>query len=141
MIIGGQQALLLGLVLNTVLAVVGVGLITFGETFTNSYVAELVIRDIRSDYYRSLEEKSFGFFDSNSVGDLISRATMDLQSVNQFSANWVSNICDSVFVVGILSAIMYPINPVLTLLTLAPMPLIMYIQYRQFTQVRPSSGR
>jgi ABC-type multidrug transport system fused ATPase/permease subunit len=136
-IIGGQPALLGGLVLSTVLAVVGVGLLTFGETFTNSYIAEFIIRDIRSGYYRSIEEKSFGFFDSNSVGDLISRATMDLQSVNQFSANWVANICDSVFMVGACLLIMYPINPVLTLLTLAPMPLIMYMQSRQFTQVRP----
>jgi len=136
-IIGGQQALLSGLVMNTVLAVVGVGLITFCESFTNSVVGEFVVRDVRSDYYRSIEEKSFGFFDSNSVGDLISRATMDLQAVQQFSGNWFANICDSVFVIGASLWIMYPINPILTILTIAPMPLIMYIQYRQFTQVRP----
>jgi ATP-binding cassette subfamily B protein len=32
---------------------------------------------------------------------------------------------------------MYPINPMLTLLTFAPMPLVAYIQIKQFTQVRP----
>ncbi|MCX6649080.1 MAG: ABC transporter ATP-binding protein [Candidatus Bathyarchaeota archaeon] len=136
-IIGGQTALLPGLVLSTVLAVLGVGVFTFFETFANGYVAELVIRDIRSDYYRSLEEKSFGFFDSNSVGDLISRATMDLQAVNNFSANWLMHIFDSLFVVVACLWIMYPINPMLTLITFAPMPLVAYLQIRQFTQVRP----
>ncbi|MGD0803005.1 MAG: ABC transporter ATP-binding protein [Candidatus Bathyarchaeia archaeon] len=136
-IIGGQSTLLTGLVLSTILAVLGVGMFTFFETFTNGYVAELIIRDIRSDYYRSLEEKSFGFFDSNSVGDLISRATMDLQAVNNFCANWIMNIFDSLFVVTACLWIMYPINPMLTLLTFAPMPLVAYIQIRQFTQVRP----
>jgi ABC-type multidrug transport system fused ATPase/permease subunit len=136
-ILGNQPALLPSLVLKTIIVVIGVGLLTFCESFTNSYIAELVIRDIRSDYYHSLEEKSFGFFDTNSVGDLISRATMDLQSVNQFSANWISNICDSIFVIGASLVIMYPINPALTVLALAPMPLIMYIQYQQFTHVMP----
>ncbi len=136
-IIGGQFSLLSGLVLNTVLAVMGVGLFTFAESFMNSYVAEWQTRDIRSDYFHSIEEKSFGFFDSNAVGDLISRATMDLQAVNMFAGNWPTSITDSVFVVGACLLIMVPINPVLTLLTLAPMPIIMYLQYRQFTQVRP----
>ena len=136
-IIGGQIGLLPGLVLSTVLAVLGVGVFTFFETFTNGYIAELIIRDIRSDYYRSLEEKSFGFFDSNSVGDLISRATMDLQAVNNFCSNWLMHIFDSIFVVAACLIIMYPLNPILTLIALAPMPFIAYLQIRQFTQVRP----
>jgi ATP-binding cassette subfamily B protein len=103
----------------------------------NSYVAEWQIRDIRSDYFKSLEEKSFGFFDSNAVGDLISRATMDLQAVNMFAGNWPTSITDSAFVIGAALVIMVPISPVLTLLTLAPMPLIMYLQYKQFVQIRP----
>lgn len=115
----------------------GVGIFSFCEAFTNSYMAELVTRDIRSDYFRSLEDKSFGFFDQNSVGDLISRATMDLQSVNQFSGNWVMHICDSVFTLGACLAIMIPLNSTLMILTLAPMPIIMYFQYQQFTRVRP----
>ena len=136
-IIGGQRALLPGLVLSTILAVMGVGLLTFGESFMNSYVAEWQTRDIRSDYFKSLEEKSFEFYDSNAVGDLVSRATMDLQAVNNFAGNWPTSVTDSIFVVAACLLIMVPINPLLTLLTLAPMPLIMYLQFRQFTQVRP----
>lgn len=136
-IIGGQRVLLPGLVLSTILVVMGVGLLTFGESFMNSYVAEWQTRDIRSDYFKSLEEKSFGFYDSNAVGDLVSRATMDLQAVNNFAGNWPTSVTDSIFVVAACLLIMVPINPVLTLLTLAPMPFIMYLQFRQFTQVRP----
>jgi ABC-type multidrug transport system fused ATPase/permease subunit len=136
-IIEDQPALLPSLVLSTILTVMGVGLLTFAESFMNSYVAELQTRDIRSDYLKSLEEKSFGFFDSNAVGDLISRATMDLMAVNNFAGNWPTSITDSIFVVGAALFIMVPISPVLTLLTLVPMPLIMYLQYRQFIQVRP----
>jgi ABC-type multidrug transport system fused ATPase/permease subunit len=136
-VIQGQTLLLLSLVLKTFLAVVGVGVFSFLETFANSYYAELIIRDIRSDYYHSLEEKSFGFYDSNAVGDLISRATMDLQAVQQFTANWLSNMCDAIFVVAACLIIMFPINPILTLITLAPMPFIVYLQVNQFTRVRP----
>jgi len=136
-VVKGQLSLLPSLVLYTVLTVIGVGLLTFVESFMNSYVAEWQIRDIRSDYFKSLEEKSFGFFDSNAVGDLISRATMDLQAVNMFASNWPTSITDSAFVIGAALVIMVPISPVLTLLTLAPMPFIMYLQYKQFVQIRP----
>src|SRR5208337_2799866 len=136
-IIGGQSALLPGLVLSTILAVMGVGLLTFAESFMNSYVAEWQTRDIRSDYFKSLEEKSFAFFDSNAVGDLVSRATMDLQAVNNFAGNWPTSVTDTVFVIAACLLVMIPINPVLTLLTLVHMPLIMSLQFSQFTQVRP----
>jgi ATP-binding cassette subfamily B protein len=136
-IVKGQQSLLPSLVLYTFLTVVGVGLLTFFESFMNSYVAEWQIRDIRSDYFKSLEEKSFEFFDSNAVGDLVSRASMDLQAVQLFASGWPTNITDSVFVIGAALVIMLPISPMLTLLTLAPMPLIMYVEYKQFVQVRP----
>jgi ABC-type multidrug transport system fused ATPase/permease subunit len=136
-VVKGQLSLLPTLVLYTVLTVIGVGLLTFVESFMNSYVAEWQIRDIRSDYFKSLEEKSFEFFDSNAVGDLISRASMDLQAVNVFASNWPTSITDSAFVIGAALVIMVPISPMLTILTLAPMPLIMYLEYKQFVQTRP----
>ena len=135
---GGQYNLLPDLVLKIVLTVIGVGIVGgFAETFVNSYVAELMVRDIRSDYYHSLEKKSFGFFDSSAVGDLISRATMDLQSVQAFSASFVSNVCDAVFAVVAVLSIMFSISPTTSLIALVPMPLILYLQVSQFTRVRP----
>jgi ATP-binding cassette subfamily B protein len=136
-VVGGVYALLPDLVLKIFVVVVGVGLLTFGESFLNGYVAELIIRDIRSNYYRSLEEKSFGFYDSNAVGDLISRATMDLQAVQMFSANWISSISDALFTAVAVLIVMFSISPTMSLISLVPLPLIVYLQIRQFTAVRP----
>ena len=137
-VVGAQYNLLPDLVLRIVLSVIGVGLVGgFAETFVNSYVAELIVRDVRSNYYRSLEEKSFGFFDSSAVGDLISRATMDLQAVQNFSASFMSNVCDAVFAIVAVLTIMYSISPTMMLIALVPMPLILYLQVSQFTKVRP----
>ena len=112
-------------------------MVIFAITFVNSYAAELMIRDIRSSYYRSLEEKSFGFYDSSAVGDLISRATMDLQSVQAFLTSWISTVSDAVFTVIAVLLVMYPMNPTMTLISLLPVPLIAYLQIREHVQTRP----
>ena len=142
-IVGGQYNLLQGLVLKIILAVIGIGVVIFASSFVSGYVAELIIRDIRSNYYHSLGEKSFGFFDSSAVGDLISRATMDLQSVNSFLASpnmgvgWLGQICDGVFTVAAVLLVVYPISPVMSLVLFAPMPLVVYLQANLFIRVRP----
>jgi len=136
-IVGGQHDILSGLVLMVVISVVGVGVAIFAMTFVNSYAAELMIRDVRSGYYRSLEEKSFRFYDSSAVGDLISRATVDLQSVQAFLTSWISTICDAVFTVIAVVIVMYPINPTMTLISLLPVPFIAYLQVREHVQTRP----
>ena len=136
-VVGGQYNLLADLVLKITLSVVGVGIVIFAQSAVNGYYAELLIRDFRTDYYSSLEEKSFSFYDSSAVGELISRATVDLQSVQTFLATWISNICDAVFIVVAVFAVMYSISPTITLVALAPMPILAYFQITQFRLERP----
>ena len=136
-IVGGQFNLLPDLVLRVVISVAGVGMTIFAITFVNGYTAELIVRDIRSAYYRSLEEKSFRFYDSSAVGDLISRATVDLQAIEAFLTSWISNICDAFFTVIAVFIVMYPINPTVTWIALLPVPLIAYLQIREHIQTRP----
>ncbi len=136
-VIGGQTAQLPDLVLKIFLAVVGVGVLTFAGMLVNGYMAEYVVRDLRSDYYRSLEEKSFHFYDTQAVGDLISRATMDMQAIQQFSAHWLYVAFDAVFTMAAVLTVMLTINPTMALISVAPLPFIIYAQSRQFTSVRP----
>jgi ATP-binding cassette subfamily B protein len=136
-VVGQQYALLQNLVLMLFISVIGIGLLTFGENFVNAYTAEHIVRDMRANYYRELVEKSFLFYDSNAVGDLISRATLDLQAVQQFSASFFSSIFDSVFTVGAVIIVMFSISPTTALISLLPMPFVAYFQVSQFTKVRP----
>ncbi|MCJ7632342.1 ABC transporter ATP-binding protein/permease, partial [Candidatus Bathyarchaeota archaeon] len=136
-VVSGQYDQLPGLVRNIMLSVAGIGVVAFAQTFVGGYYAEHVIRDIRLDYYRSLGEKSFSFYDTSAVGDLISRATVDLQSVQTFLVTWVSSISDAVFIITAVFIVIFPLNPVMSLLSLLPMPVILYTQINLFQLERP----
>jgi ATP-binding cassette subfamily B protein len=136
-IVGGKYDLLSGLVLNIVLAVVGFGIVNFVIAYVHGYVAQLMIRDIRSDYYASLQGKSFKFYDSTAVGDLVSRATMDLQVVEMFLRTWVGVVAHAVFSVILVFVVMYSVSPVMSFIALIPMPFIVYFTAQLWIKTMP----
>jgi ABC-type multidrug transport system fused ATPase/permease subunit len=136
-IAGGKYELLYGLILNIVLAVVGFGVVSFVITYVHGYAAQFMIRDIRSDYYASLQGKSFKFYDSTAVGDLVSRATMDLQVVEMFLRTWVGVLANAVFSVILVFAIMYSVSPVMSLIAIIPMPFIVYFTAQLWIKTMP----
>jgi ATP-binding cassette subfamily B protein len=133
----GKSELLQGLIISIVLAVVAFGVISFANTYVQGYLAQMISKDIRSDYYSSLQRKSFRFYDSSAVGDLVSRATMDMQTVEAFVRTWVGTLTNAVFVIVIVFIIMYSINPIMTLLAIAPMPIIFYFTARLWIKTMP----
>jgi len=133
----GKSELLLGLVLNIVFAVVTFGIVNFFMTYMQGYLAQMVTRDVRSDYYSSLQRKSFRFYDASAVGDLVSRATMDVQAVEAFVKTWLGTLFNAMFVIVIAFVIMYSVNPVMSLIAIAPMPLIFYLTSQLWIKTMP----
>jgi len=136
-IIGGRYELLSQLVLNIVFAVVAFGIVNFAITYVHGYIAQFVIRDVRSDYYFSLQSKSFRFYDSTPVGDLVSRATMDLQAVEMFLRTWVGTLANAVFTAVIVFAVMYSINPTMSVMSIIPMLLVFYFTTKLWIKTMP----
>jgi len=136
-IVAGKYELLLGLVLNTVFAVVAFGIVNFAITYVHGYIAQLMVRDIRSDYYSSLQSKSFRFYDFTAVGDLVSRATMDLQAVEVFLRTWIGTLANAVFGAAIVFTVIYSISPTMSLISITPMLLVFYFTTRLWTKTMP----
>jgi len=136
-IIGGQYDLLPGFLEIIVVSGMGVGFCAFAMTYVQGVMSQYIVRDIRSEFYASLQEKSFSFYDSVSVGDLISRATMDLQGVDSFVRIWLGTIFNAVFLVGAMVVILYSVSPTMTLIPLLTMPLIFYFTSRLFLDTMP----
>jgi ATP-binding cassette subfamily B multidrug efflux pump len=126
-----------GLIVKIVLAIVAFGILSFIINNVQGYLAQMVVRDLRSDYYVKLQRKSFKFFDASAVGDLVSRATMDMQAVEAFVKVWLGTVTNAVFVIVIAFVIMYSVNPVMTFLALAPMPLVFYFQAQLWIKTMP----
>ena len=67
--------LILGLGLASFLVDISVGIL-------NEYVANRTERDIRQEFYESVQSKSMAFHDTAKVGELMSQATFDVRIIN-----------------------------------------------------------
>ena len=60
------------------------GLFAFGQTFFAESTSQKVAYDIRNSFYNKLQHLSFAFHDKQNTGDLMSRATADVEGVRMF---------------------------------------------------------
>ena len=137
-VIGAGETSLIGeYLLVIVLAGVGYAVTNFLVISVHGVMSQYIVRDLRTEYYRSLQRKSFSFYDSVGVGDLTSRATVDLQLVDQFLRTWLGTVLNAIFTAVFIIIIIYPISPILTLISLATMPLIFYFTTRLWWEIMP----
>lgn len=136
-VVGGKHELLVDYIMAILLVGIGFAVVNFFVSYLNGLMALYIVRDIRSEYYASLQVKSFSFYDSVAVGDLVSRATMDLQPVEAFLRTWVSTVFNAVFSIIVFFSVMYSVSPSMTLISLIPIPIIFYFTTRLWVETMP----
>jgi ATP-binding cassette subfamily B multidrug efflux pump len=129
--------LLMTYLMVIVLAGIGYAISNFILIFVHGVLSQNIVRDIRTDYYRSLQSKSFSFYDGVAVGDLTSRATVDMQLVDMFLRTWLGTILNAVFTTIIIIVIILPISPIMTLISMGTMPFIFYFTARLWVDTMP----
>jgi len=124
------------------LAIVGAGILRLGLTVVRRLVAgkvSLAVEfDLRQSFYAHLQKLDLGFFDGQQTGQLMSRATVDLQSIRFFLGYGLVFITQSALTIALASAVMLWINPVLALCALAPAPFVVYAASRYNRVSRPA---
>ena len=77
-----RQLLLLALVI--LVLSVGRGVAAYGQQYLGESLGQRIAYDIRNAYYEKLQRLSFAFHDSQRSGDLMSRATADVEGIRMF---------------------------------------------------------
>jgi ATP-binding cassette subfamily B protein len=95
--------------------------------------------DLRNRIYAHLQSLELSFFDSQQTGQLMSRATVDLQSVRFFLGYGLIFILQAVLTIAIAAAVMLVVNAELAAVALAPMPIVLWIAYRYGRLNRPAT--
>ena len=113
----------------------------FLQTYLMQWTGQRVMFDMRSQIFRHLQSMHVGFFDRNPVGRLVTRVTSDVDALNEMFTSGVLAIFENVFVLIFIVAIMLRMSWPLALLTLAVLPLIMYITRLFRISVRNSYRR
>jgi ABC-type multidrug transport system fused ATPase/permease subunit len=132
----------LGTILIYSLAIIGVTAISGVGQFTYSYLTQTtgnkVIYDIRQDLFRSMQSKSFSFYDKNQVGDLIARATGDVEAVRRFVTQSMGQLLfTAALMVGVVIELV-ELNPLLLLPGIGLMPLVVLTGYLFDRQQSPN---
>jgi ABC-type multidrug transport system fused ATPase/permease subunit len=94
--------------------------------------------DLRNQLYEQLQRLELGFFDRQQTGQLMSRATVDLQAVRFFLGYGLIFIAQSMLTIALAAVAMFTLRPVLALVALAPVPLVVLIAQRYGRISRPA---
>src|SRR3954452_9588666 len=115
-------------ILPLALAIVGAGMLRLGLTAARRVIAGKVSVavefDLREAMYRHLQRLELGFFDSQQTGQLMSRATVDLQSIRFFLGYGLIFLTQNALTILFASVVMIVIMPWLAVLALLPVPFV-----------------
>jgi ABC-type multidrug transport system fused ATPase/permease subunit len=95
--------------------------------------------DLRNRVYAHLQSLELAFFDEQQTGQLMSRSTVDLQSVRFFLGYGLIFMAQSALTILIAAGVMFGVNPVLALVTLAPTPFVVWVAFAYGRKNRPAS--
>ena len=135
---GGDRSELMPLAL----AIVGAGVLRLGLTVVRRLIAgrvSLAVEfDLRGRFYSHLQALELGYFDAHQTGQLMSRGTVDLQSIRFFLGYGLVFITQSVLTILLASAVMFALKPSLAALALIPVPFVVLTAWRYNRLSRPA---
>ena len=94
--------------------------------------------DLRNLLYRHLQSLELAFFDRQQTGQLMSRATVDLQSVRFFLGYGLIFITQSALTILLAAVAMFLLQPGLAALALFPVPFVVLVAARYGRRSRPA---
>ncbi len=95
--------------------------------------------DLKNDFYAHLQRLSQQFFRQSNTGDLMSRATNDLNAVRNYLGPGIMYSLNTLFRLIFALSAMLTVSPMLTLFALLPAPVLSYLVYRMGKAIHEQS--
>jgi ATP-binding cassette, subfamily B, bacterial len=116
--------LLLVACIGLVIVNLGAGALTLLHNYTTIRVGQNMVNDLRSDLYAHLQRLSLAYHSRQRVGDLMYRITADSFAVQTMIMNGVLPILSAVILLAGMLIVLFPMDPLLTLLALTIVPIL-----------------
>jgi ATP-binding cassette subfamily B protein len=94
------------------------GLAGYGQRYFNEVVAQKTTYIMRNALYERIQRLSFAFHDRSQTGQLMSRATVDIESIRMFFAMGLLGMAQVILMVGAVAVILVTMDWQLALFTL-----------------------
>ena len=126
-------------------ALSSLGIAIFGAVFSyvekssTTTVGQWVMHDLRRTLYAHIQRLSLSFHDESQTGDLISRVTSDIDSVQSFVTSGLLSVLIDFLTLAGMVAIMFCMNWRFTLIALSIAPVLFLVVFRYTRLIRKSS--
>ena len=108
-------------------------LFTWLQSFMMVWVSIQTIRNLRQDLFNKFHTLSLRFFDKRTHGDLMSRVTNDIDSLNSALSQSIIQIFSSILMLIGVTIAMFSLNGVLAIVALLVIPLIIFTTKKLIT--------
>ena len=105
------------------------------------WVGQEIMYDLRKEIFARLQRLPMSFFDRSPIGRLVTRATTDVDALNDLFASGVAAMLNDFVVLFGLAGWLFYLNRRLALAALSPLPFMIVITYFFRTMVRDANRR
>ena len=99
---------------------------SYGQSYLSEAVSQKAAYDLRNDFFRKLQRLSFGFHDGQQTGNLMSKATADVEACRRFISMGLIRGSSTVLTLGAVTAVMMAANWRLGLVCLVFVPMLVW---------------
>jgi len=139
-IAGRDKLSILGFAAFSVVAIAIVGAVSsYFEKYLTTSVAQWVSHDLRRTLYHHIQLLSLSYHDNKRTGDLISRITSDIDTVQDFISQVLLGFLVNVLTLGGMLAVMFYLNWRFTLIALSVAPVLFIVVYRFTGRIKQAS--
>ena len=136
-IASGDRALLAFSAAGIVVVTLAQSTFMYTRSYWLQYLAERVAYDLRNEMYTHLEALSFSFYDTAQTGQLLSRATEDVNNIRRFHMFGLRMAAQSALLLFGVTVIMVRLNWLLAILALSTVPFMLWVTLWFSVSIRP----
>jgi ATP-binding cassette subfamily B protein len=116
------------------------GVLGFADDYLADWIGERFLLNLRTSFFRHIQALSLDFFDRRRLGDLISRLTGDIASIEQFVLSGVTNALSYLLRIVFFSAAIFYLQWDLALVSLLVAPLF-WLAAKRFSRALKAASR
>jgi ATP-binding cassette, subfamily B, bacterial len=135
----GRLAVLNFAVLAVALIAAGAAASTYLQSYLTTNVGQWVMHDLRRLLYHHIHRLSLAEHDATRTGDLISRVTSDIQTIQDFITSALLDILTSILVLSGIVGVMLYLNWRFTLISLSIAPLLFLVVFFFTRRIKKAS--
>jgi len=112
-------------------------LFSLGQRYLSEWTAHRIAYDLRNVLYDHVQRLPFAYHDQAQTGQLISRASSDVEAVQMFAGFGLADIINTALLLVGIVVILMSSNVTLTIIALLPIPFLAVITVRFARLIRP----